>query len=116
MIQRVRFISVILTLLALAAMLTTLLSSCSSASGSVAGTVTNAEGQPQAGVMVQIYSIVDEDTSLYLKTAEDGSYRFNSIVTGTWTVEIYYSSGDLAGRQTVTVEAGVTATADFVMS
>ena len=100
--------------LALLAALVSSLAACGYTRGNVQGTVTDSSGQPLGGVMVQLYG-VEEASPMFLKSADDGSFEFRDVLTGTWTLECYDSDGNLAGRETVEVEAGETATADFVM-
>lgn len=78
--------------------------------GAVAGTVTDSETQaPVAGAQVYI-----PGTVIGTLTSANGTYRLEGVPTGSVTLEVRLI-GYKDATQTVTVEAGQVATADFVI-
>jgi outer membrane receptor protein involved in Fe transport len=77
--------------------------------GSISGTVNDAKGEPLIGATVLI-----KGTTLGAASAQSGAYAVLSVPPGNYTVTASYI-GYKSSSQTVTVAAGATATAAFVL-
>lgn len=107
-----------------------------SRAGSIAGTVTLADGVsiPECGGSARSVrdfvpiatSAADTETVKSAEVAEDGSFAFGAVATGDWTLGfesgIDFEDGDTltfgadVSPETVTVEAGAEATADYTVT
>lgn len=59
--------------------------------GSLAGTVTTADGRPAADVFIQAEAVTGESATG--STGPDGSYRIDGVIPGTYTVRFQLASG-----------------------
>lgn len=71
---------------------------------SVAGTVTNSNGQPLANAMVQLRNVADPSQILgTAMTNAAGEYTFTGLMPGTYIVEAINDKSELAGASAPTV-------------
>ena len=78
--------------------------------GRISGKVRTKDGKPESGV-----TVIMKELNRTTTTKEDGSYTFNNIKTGSYTVKIS-CVGCISKEIPVKTEAGKTATADFALS
>lgn len=78
--------------------------------GQIAGTVTDSTGQALPGVNVAV-----PGTQLGAATSATGQYSISGVEPGTYTVRASFVGYETTTREDVVVEAGETATVDFVL-
>ncbi|MFQ6095275.1 MAG: carboxypeptidase regulatory-like domain-containing protein, partial [Candidatus Bathyarchaeia archaeon] len=83
--------------------------------GNIYGRVTDQDGNPIAGMRINIVSGTAPFPEISPITNEEGEYEFLGLPPGSFEVAVHDDQGTLIQTQTVTVKAGVTVTADFIV-
>lgn len=83
--------------------------------GSVEGTVTNADGKPLIGMMVWIVSGTTGFPEIAAETNEEGYYQIGSVPSGTFEVGVHDREGNRIGLESVVVRSEGISTLNLVI-